>query len=86
MSTKHWFGRKRYGWGWTPITWQGWLSLAVFIAIFTFGATAFVNAGTSPRHWFALAIWSASVIFCFLLFVRSKGPAARWQWGDRAGS
>jgi hypothetical protein len=28
-----WFGPKKgFGWGWTPITWQGWLITALFLA------------------------------------------------------
>lgn len=34
MITKGpWFGPKRYGWGWTPVSWQGWLATAAFIAV-----------------------------------------------------
>ena len=29
----YWFKRKLYGWGWTPATWQGWLSTFVFIGL-----------------------------------------------------
>ena len=30
-ATRYWFPAKRYGWGWGfPITWEGWLTLAVF--------------------------------------------------------
>lgn len=32
-SQKLWFRAKRYGWGWTPATWQGWIILAGFVAI-----------------------------------------------------
>jgi hypothetical protein len=28
-----WFCRKTFGYGWTPVTWQGWLVLALFVAI-----------------------------------------------------
>ena len=28
-----WFGpKKRFGWGWTPVTWQGWTIAALFVA------------------------------------------------------
>lgn len=37
-----WFGPKRYGWGISPHTWEGWLLLAIFvIAVVTLGATVF---------------------------------------------
>ena len=28
-----WFKAKRYGWGWAPATWQGWLVLLLFIGL-----------------------------------------------------
>ena len=33
----YWFKRKLYGWGWVPVKWQGWLVIAISIAIFAFG-------------------------------------------------
>jgi hypothetical protein len=30
-----WFGPKRIGWGWRPVTWQGWLiTVAIPVAVF----------------------------------------------------
>jgi hypothetical protein len=33
MEKKLWFKAKRYGWGWTPVTWQGWVAVLVYVAI-----------------------------------------------------
>lgn len=33
-----WFRAKEYGWGWYPATWEGWLVLLVFIALWIFAA------------------------------------------------
>ena len=37
MSKGPWFRAKRFGWGWTPITWEGWLvtllGVVAFLAI-----------------------------------------------------
>lgn len=30
-----WFRAKRYGWGWRPVTWQGWAVVAVWVAAFS---------------------------------------------------
>lgn len=39
---RSWFGPKRYGWGISPHTWEGWLLLFVFvIVVATLGATVF---------------------------------------------
>lgn len=34
VGTKVWFGPKTWGgWGWQPVTWEGWLSTIVLVAI-----------------------------------------------------
>lgn len=32
LTSKPWFGPKRFGWGWNPVSWEGWLVTVVFIA------------------------------------------------------
>ena len=32
LTQRPWFGPRRFGWGWTPYSWQGWLVTAVFLA------------------------------------------------------
>jgi hypothetical protein len=33
LTKKPWFGPRRLpGWGWSPVTWQGWLVIVVFLA------------------------------------------------------
>ena len=29
----YWFKRKIYGWGWTPVKWQGWVTILVFVVL-----------------------------------------------------
>lgn len=43
MITKRpWFGPKRYfGWGWTPVTWEGWAVTAIFLVIVIAGRVHF---------------------------------------------
>ncbi len=34
VTAKAWFGPKRYlGWGWTPVSWEGWLVTGIFGAL-----------------------------------------------------
>lgn len=30
MEKNYWFRRKKYGWGWVPASWQGYLVLGVY--------------------------------------------------------
>lgn len=32
-STTYWFGRKRFGWGFGPRTWQGWAVTLVYVVL-----------------------------------------------------
>jgi hypothetical protein len=39
---RYWFKAKRYGWGWgSPLTWEGWVVLAVYIAAIAAGPFMF---------------------------------------------
>ena len=29
----YWFKRKPFGWGWTPVKWQGWAVIGVYITL-----------------------------------------------------
>jgi hypothetical protein len=41
-TNKYWFRPKKYGWGFTPISWEGWLlTLALIILII---ASAYINS------------------------------------------
>ncbi len=33
MTNTYWFKAKKYGWGWMPATWQGWVVLSLFVAL-----------------------------------------------------
>jgi len=64
---QYWFKRRAYGWGWVPATWQGWLTLLVFLGIFLWLFVPFVN-GLEPTgtetFWFLtkMLIWAAPLL------------------------
>lgn len=74
----YWFKRKLYGWGWTPVRWQGWFvifaSLAIFIAGYYIGE--YID---SPAM---IAISFFLMIIIVLFFCYKKGEKPRWQWGQ----
>jgi hypothetical protein len=78
----YWFKRKLYGWGWIPATWQGWLMLAIFIAIFAWLLVPFVSnqlPSISDIVSFLIKIFAwavALVLVCYL-----TGEPLKWQWG-----
>ncbi len=44
-AKKPWFGPKRWGWGWRPISWQGWLVVLAYIAVILLIARDAKNLG-----------------------------------------
>ena len=80
IEKKYWFPAKKYGWGWGPPTcWQGWLVMALYIALISFGAFLF-PPDKHPMLFIAnILIFSTALIFvCFL-----KGEKPGWRWGGK---
>jgi len=66
---KLWFKRKIYGWGWTPVLWQGWLTIALYILIIILAA--------SKKEPVSIVI----ATFLLIYICYKKGEKPRWQWG-----
>jgi hypothetical protein len=81
----YWFRAKRYGWGWTPCSWQGWSVLAVWASVFTaFVLGAAAAAASSDAVVFAAMIALAVVSTLVLVYVGWRsGERPGWHWGER---
>lgn len=82
MKSNLWFRRKTYGWGWTPITWQGWTVTFVFIAI-PLLVKLIVKTLDYPKFVqnFALLATLPLVIVGLTVVCLRYGEKPRWQWG-----
>lgn len=74
---KIWFKRKLYGWGWTPVTKEGWLVILVWFAVFI----SLIK--TMDHEWmknlgFIFMMTGILIYVCY-----KKGEKPRWQWGKR---
>lgn len=79
--TRVWFRRKRYGWGWTPARWQGWLLLIIYTACVSMimaqlDVAATADAALARVTLPMLGITAILVLVCYL-----TGEKPRWQWG-----
>lgn len=84
MNTKRplWFKAKRYGWGWVPVTWQGWLAVGLYLVLML-GGSAVLTSG-EPETYGPVALYIIWVIVCTagLVGVSYKtGEKPRWRWG-----
>jgi catechol 2,3-dioxygenase-like lactoylglutathione lyase family enzyme len=82
MKSHLWFRRKTYGWGWTPITWQGCLVTALFVAIplAIKLITKKLDLTAQDQHFYVWA--TVPMVFVGLILVCLRyGERPRWQWG-----
>ena len=80
---KYWFKRKRYGWGWTPVTWQGWALVAGVIGVALLAAFLMPADPKDTTVWqvigyFGVMALSVATIF---YFGYKHGPEPKWRWG-----
>lgn len=77
MSKQLWLRAKSYGWGWYPVTWQGWGVLALYCV----GVLANVPQSDDEVGWFVLRSGALTIILLGICYKTGEKP--RWRWGKR---
>jgi hypothetical protein len=71
MAGRPWFEPKRYGWGLTPISWQGWvLTGAYVVAVFVLANTL---AASQPWIFWTLLVLATVAFFLIAFLTRRTG-------------
>lgn len=66
MAGRPWFRPKKYGWGFTPVSWQGWALTVGYVAL-VFGLSSTLAAG---QPWiFGTLFALATVVFIVVAFL-----------------
>ena len=82
---KFWFSPKRFGYGATPSSWQGWVAVLVFLLCLValrWMAPSFFRFG--PAGAAVFIVIAVSLTCGFIVLVRSKTEGEwRWRWGKR---
>ena len=79
---KIWFRAKNYGWGWYPVSWQGWLVMLVWIAFLVkifIKADLASHSGSDTLINFAIPFIVSTIIFLAICY--KKGEKPEWRWG-----
>jgi len=80
----YWFKAKKYGWGWYPSSWQGWLIILAYciaiIKIFVL-VDGTSHSGSDTLNG-ALPIAAALTIFLIFICYRT-GEKPEWRWGSK---
>ena len=82
--TTYWFRPKRYGYGATPTTWQGWAVIAAFVLVMvTTTSRLAVTGAASPWFWIAVVV-DVVALGALVIVCRNKTDGEwRWRWGDK---
>ena len=83
-SNKFWFKRKRYGWGWVPVTWQGWLVIIAEVLFLFLSSRVLledVPKGTYQGEVGVFMILVFLSISALIFITYKKSPKPKWRWG-----
>lgn len=75
IGTKLWFGPRRLGWGWTPVSWEGWAALAILVGV-VLGASPFSHDHPLGYQLLVLADTVILLVLCALKGTPPGGPTA----------
>ena len=84
MTNKLWFKAKNYGWGWYPVTREGWLVTILFVVFITFRANKVsqmfdTDSSFIFRYFFEILL----SIIPLLVICYIKGEKPEWRWGNK---
>jgi predicted membrane channel-forming protein YqfA (hemolysin III family) len=82
-----WFKRRRYGWGWTPVKWQGWIPIVGFFTVVIGGLLylPFGDEEVTVQAVVAYLIYVALASVLLIVVGYQRGPEPRWRWGWKEG-
>lgn len=84
---KLWFRAKRYGWGWQPVTWQGWAILLGYLVIMISTASridARSHSGSDTLIGFAIPFIALTAALIWICYRTGEKPS--WRWGDKTAA
>lgn len=85
MANKYWFKRKRYGYGWVPVTWQGFAALGIYLVLLLAIGLTLLDVQNDSKNrelgfffTFVIVISFAMIRVCYRM-----GPKPKWRWGKK---
>lgn len=79
-----WFSSKKYGWGWAPASWEGWVVLGTYLIVIVLNFFRINGQTHSVSDTLISFIPETSVLTFFLTYICIKtGEEPRWRWGGK---
>ena len=80
LTKKAWFGpRKYFGWGWTPTSWEGWVTILVYIVTVVWTLDTFPESSISI--YVVIILTAILLLIAFLTGDKRGGP--NWHNTDQ---
>jgi len=79
----YWFKRKLYGWGWTPVRWQGWVVVLVYAGILLLLVSCLDEVSANKDIFLRFLLPLVVLTFILIGICYKKGEKPRWQWGTQ---
>lgn len=84
MAHTLWFKAKRYGWGWYPATWQGWLVTLTAVGLILINTIAVDRMSPSASDTLIGSfILNVLIIAALIGICVAKGEKPKWRWGGK---
>jgi len=78
----YWFKKKIFGWGWTPVKWQGFLVLGIFLLAVVLDVFIFLSKPFPSKTDFLSFFILLIILGIFLIIIcYQKGEKPSWSWG-----
>lgn len=83
-KNKLWFRAKRYGWGWYPASWEGWLVTILYVLFILYRANKVsLMFDTESSFIFRYAFEIIFTTVPLILICYLKGEKPKWRWGEK---
>jgi hypothetical protein len=70
------------GWGWTPVRWQGWLTILAAVAFIVWNGLSLESLKEptgATLFWFFVKTLAALAVLLIICYKKREKPG--WQWG-----
>ena len=83
---EYWFKPKTYGYGATPVTWEGWAVVGIYVAVVT-AVSLLTLREKAVSNWLSFfAIIAIATAVMIAVSVKKTDAPWHWQWGpDNSG-
>lgn len=79
-SKKKWFKAEMYGWGWYPVSWEGWIIISLYmiaISLHFINIEKFAHSTSDALLNFSIPFVITTVFLLIICYARGERPSFR---------